>query len=66
MVKMKQKITPTNEEYKESKLETAKIIEKKTKADDKNFLDVELIMNKVDIDATKDFFAKNDTEISKG
>ena len=65
MVKMKQKITPTNKEYKESKLETAKIIEKKTKADDKNFLDVELIMNKVDIDATKDFFAKNDTEISK-
>ena len=66
MVKMKQKITPSNKEYKESKLETAKIIEKKTKADDKNFLDVELIMHKVDIDATKDFFAKNDTEISKG
>ena len=66
MVKMKQKITPTNKEYKESKLETAKIIEKKTKADAKNFLDVELIMHKVDIDAIKDLFAENDTEISKG
>ena len=61
-------------EYKGPKLEIAKEIEKKTNADDKNFLNVELIINKVDTDATKDFFmqsleifiAKKDTEINKG
>ena len=34
------KITPTNKEYKEPKLETAEKIEKKTKSDGKNLLDV--------------------------
>ena len=47
------KITPTNKEYKEPKLETAEKIEKKTKADGKNLLDVELEINKIDIEATK-------------